>query len=142
MKTQSEIDVYNLHEYPIYERFQERGRCTITWDRNNVELHKLMMNENSLLLNSDYYNNSLWANEMKSLLSWELGKSIMLNMYYIPLPKIVIYETTDVFSHSSLLKIDEDGYLLIRKTYSSDFEKCNCLYNYLWEQEDSHYVLK
>ena len=48
MKTQSEIDVYNLHEYPIYEKFQERGRCTITWDRNNVELHKLMMNENSI----------------------------------------------------------------------------------------------
>jgi hypothetical protein len=142
METRNEIDVINLHEYSIYETFQERGRCTITWDMNNVELHKLMMNENSLLLDSDYYNNSLWVNEMKSLLSWELGKSIMLNMYYIPLPKIVIYETTPVFSHSSLLKIDEDGYLLIRKTYSSDFEKCNCLYNYLWEQEHSHYVLK
>jgi hypothetical protein len=142
MKPQSEIDVYNLHEYPIYETFQERGRCTITWDMKNVELHKLMKNENSLLLVSDYYNNSLWVNEMKGILSWELGKSFTLGMYYIPLPKIVIYETTDVFRHSSLLKIDEDGYLLIRKTHSSDFERCNCLYNYLWEQEDSYYILK
>ena len=142
METQSEIDVYNLHKYPNYEMFPERGRCTIAWDMNNVELHTLMKNENSLLLDSDYYTNSLWVNEMKRTLSWELGKSFTLSMYYITLPKIVIYETRNVEGPLSRLKIDEEGYLLIRKNGETSFERCNCLYNSLWEEENSPYIMK
>lgn len=142
METQSEIDVYNLHKYPTYEMFPERGRCTITWDMNNVELNTLMKNENSLLLDSDYYTNSFWVNEMKHILSWELGKSFTLSMYYIPLPKLIIYETRNIDGPSSLLKIDEEGYLLIRKGVTSSFKRCNCLYNSLWEEENSPYIMK
>jgi len=144
METQSEINVYNLHDYLNYETFPANRRCTITCDRTNEELHTLMKNENSLLLHSEYYTNSLWMNEMKRTLSWESGKSITLGMYYLPLdiPKIVIYETVNVAKPSSLLKIDEDGYLLIRKDVMLSFERCNCLYNSLWELEISPYIMK
>jgi hypothetical protein len=142
METQSEIDVYNLHKYTNYEMFPERCRCTITWDMENEELHTLMKNENSLILNSDYYTNSLWVNEMKRTLSWELGKSFTLSMYYITLPKLVIYETRIVDGPWSRLKIDEEGYLLIKKNDETSFERCNCLYNSLWEEENSPYIMK
>lgn len=142
METQSEINVYNLHKYSNYDVFPERGRCTIAWDMNNVELHALMKNENSLILDSDYYTNSFWVNEMKRTLSWELGKSFTLDMYYVPLLKLVIYETRNIARHSSRLKIDEEGYLLVRKNDRSSFERCNCLYNSLWEEENSPYIMK
>jgi hypothetical protein len=103
-----------------------------------------MKNENSLLLHSEYYTNSLWVNEMKLTLSWEVGKSFSLCMYYLPfiIPKIVIYEMPHVAKPVSILKIDEDGYLLIRKNATLAFERCNCLYNSLWEQENLPYIMK
>jgi hypothetical protein len=63
-------------------------------------------------------------------------------MYYIPLPKLIIYETRNIDGPSSLLKIDEEGYLLIRKGVTSSFKRCNCLYNSLWEEENSPYIMK
>ena len=137
-----EITVYNLHEFIKYTIIHgnQRIRMVITWDKSNRILNTLICNENSLMFNKAYYKNSLWVNEMKRLLEWEEGKSFNISMYLdinsIPY-KIVIYET-----HHTFLKIDENGYLLMKPPGSETYELCHCLYNDLLNEENSLYILK
>jgi hypothetical protein len=126
----------------IYNIFPEKERCVITWDNTNEELNTLMKNENSLLINPVYYSNALWVNEIKRVLGWEVGKSFDIAMYYIP-SKLIVYKTNNIVN--SFVKIDENGYLLVReinKQLNLTFERCNCLYNDLLDEENSPYILK
>ena len=139
MDAASEITVYNLHEYITYTILPERQRLVITWDKSNRILNTLICNENSLMFNKGYYKSCLWVNEMKRILEWEQGKSFNISMYLdgnsIPY-KIHIYETNFTF-----LKIDENGYLMVKPPSRETYELCNCLYNDLMNEEYSPYIM-
>jgi len=140
MDAASEITVYNLEDFITYTIVPERRRLVITWDKTNRILHTLICNENSLIFNKNYYKSCLWVNEMKRILEWEQGKSFNISMYldmnFIPY-KIHIYETQYTF-----LKIDENGYLMMKPPNTETYDLCNCLYNDLLNEENSPYIMK
>ena len=137
---EGEITVYNLESFIRYTLLPEKQMLFITWDKSNYILNTLICNENSLMFKNDYYKSASWVNEIKKILEWEQGKSFNISMYLdkntIPY-RIVIYET-----YLTFLKIDEDGYLMIKPPNSETYELCNCLYNDLLTEENSAYVLK
>lgn len=142
MNSVREISLSNLHEHIIYNIFLEKERCILNWDTRNNELNTLMKNENSLLLNQEYYSNALWINEIKRVLGWDVGKSFDIVIYYIP-SQIVVYKTVNILN--SFVKIDENGYLLLRQPFKQlqlTYERCNCLYNDLLDEENLPYTLK
>jgi hypothetical protein len=51
--------------------------------------------------------------------------------------RIVIYET-----YLTFLKIDENGYLMIKSPKNETYELCNCLYNDLLTEGNGIYVMK
>ena len=139
MGTRREINIYNLHEFIQYDIIPETHRLMITWDKTNYTLNALICNENSLIFDNNYYKNSLWVNEMKRILEWEEGKSFNISMYLDinKHTKIYIYET-----HYTFLKIDENGYLLIKPPMTETFKRCHCLYNDLLDEENTLYIMK
>ena len=137
MNAASEITVYNLHEYITYTILPESRRLVITWDKSNRILNTLICNENSLIFNKGYYKSCLWVNEMKRILEWVQGKSFNISMYYDGNYKIHIYETNSTF-----LKIDENGYLMVKPPNTKTYDLCNCLYNDLLNEENSPYTMK
>jgi hypothetical protein len=142
MNSAREIVVSNLHEHIIYNIFPEKERCILNWDTRNNDLNTLMKNENSLLLNQEYYSNALWINEIKRVLGWGIGKSYDIVICYIP-SQIVVYKTVNILN--SFVKIDENGYLLVRQPFKQlhlTYERCNCLYNDLLDEENLPYTLK
>jgi hypothetical protein len=141
MDKSSEINVYNVNEYVTYERIYERGILIITWDSSNADLTKLMCQENSFVGRKGCYTNSLWVNEMKNILLWEEGKSFNVVIYKnFSDSKLVVKRAAT--SYSPFLKIDENGYLMIKPLFIQSFERCDCLYNDLLDEENSTYTLK
>ena len=145
METLNEINIYNLNEFVTYDRIPERKMMTVNWESSNTELTNLMCRENSVIGRSDYYTNSLWVNEMKNILMWEEGKSFNIIIYKrFDDNKLIIQENVTFHPESryAYLKIDENGYLMIKLPLLQKFNRCNCLYNDLWDQERSPYTLK
>lgn len=140
-----EINVYNLHEYINYRILPEMNQIIISWDKTNNHLDKLMLNEN-LLVNGNSFKNSLWVNEIKKLIHWEQGKSfgIFVNNNIVK-TRIIIYVIDQTSSQQAVwVKLDENGYLMVKKYNIQEwiFEKVNCLYNDLLDEEYSQYTLK
>ena len=146
MDTSNEINVYNLNDFVTYERPPERNILKITWVHSNVELTNLMIRENSIIGRKDCYTNSLWVNEMKNILMWEEGKSFNVIIYrrFQDNNKLIIKESGALqpTSRFAYLKIDENGYLMIKPPLVETFDRCNCLYNDLWDEERGPCILK
>ena len=142
-----EINVYNLHEYINYRIHPQMDQIIISWDKTNKQLDKLMLNEN-LLVSENSFKNSLWVNEIKKLVPWEQGKSVGLFVNdNILQTRIIIYVIdTSISQQYGWVKLDEDGYLMVKKNHDNIrdqiFEKVNCLYNDLLDEEYSQYTLK
>ena len=142
-----EINVYNLHEYINYRIHPQMDQIIISWDKTNKQLDNLMLNEN-LLVSENSFKNSLWVNEIKKLVPWEQGKSVGLFVNdNILQTRIIIYVIdTSISQQYGWVKLDEDGYLMVKKNHDNIrdqiFEKVNCLYNDLLDEEYSQYTLK
>jgi hypothetical protein len=142
-----EINVYNLHEYSNYRLLPHLNQIIISWDKNNKQLDSLMLNEN-LLISENSFKNSLWVNELKKATHWEPGKCVGLFVNdNISQTRIIIYVIdTSISQHYVMIKLDEDGYLMVKKnnvnTREQIFERVNCLYNDLLSEEYSPYMLK
>jgi len=140
----SKINIHNLHEYLQYEVVAELEQLVITWDTTNDELNRLMRDEYVRICSNDYYNNSLWVNEVKKMIGYEEGTSYVLIMYsYLSNERLVI-QSTHLNIPNFYLKLDENGYLLLRPNRREDenYYRCHCLYNDLLDDELASYVLK
>jgi len=138
------ITVHNLNEYLEYEIIYESQRVIISWDINNDDIGSLMSDENSLLYNNnDKYKNLMWVDEIKKAVNWEEGKRIIISIIKYK-SAMIIYTPKLTLMQVSYLVIDEDGYLLLKKSDNSRvqiFERCNGLYNDLLDITNSH-ILK
>ena len=138
------INVNNLHYHLECEILYDNPRVIINWDITDDEIGNLMWNEYSLINNNnDEYKNLMWVDEMKRATNWEEGKRITITLYkfnsqmIIAIPKLYLFQI-------SYLVIDEDGYVLLKKSNNSSvqiFERCKCLYNDLLDISNS-YILK
>ena len=146
----SDINVYNLHEHFQYKLLidppRNNPRIFITWDESNNQLHSLMNNEYSVYHSGENYTNSMWVNEMKKVINWKQGQSIMISIYLYPLPtQMAIYLINPYAIHYAYLVINEDGYLMLKLASSSrkeDLKRCNCLYNDLLDETMEPYIFK
>jgi len=138
------INVNNLHYHLEYEILYDDPRVIINWDITDDEIGNLMWNEYSLLdNNNDEYKNLMWVDEMKRATNWEQGKRIIISICKFN-SQMIIYLPKPCLFQISYLVIDEDGYLLLKKSNNSSvqiFERCKCLYNDLLDISNS-YILK
>ena len=140
-----EIDCYNLYEHVIC-KVSRLNTVTVSWDTTNEKIHDLMLNEG---LYKTYYGvrNCLWVNELKRAIKWGRGNvcyfyaivnttQTLLNVYSVP-------PDTD---RNLYVKINEDGYLMVKQTIISSndsiFEKVNCVYNDFLDEEYEHCIIK
>ena len=141
-----ELTVHTLNEFIHYHIFPESRQIVITWDTSNDELNYLMRNEYRFLGSSEYYNNSLWVNEMKKVIGWDFGMCFILEIHsYLTNERLVIQISSGRNNISSYsLRIDEYGYLGICPNYNNYMEyiRCHCLYNDMLDEENEPYVLK
>lgn len=142
------IDISNLHEYMEYEIIPEQQKIIVYWNYENNYINSLMTNEfNELFLTNDYYFNGMWANEMKKMFNWKMGKTIGISTHhYVFVGKIVISQFQNVSDDMFNLKIDENGFLCVKPFRDNvrmhTFVRCNCMYNDLLDEENTPYIFK
>jgi hypothetical protein len=141
-----EINCYNLQDYVTYRVNKEYSKIEILWDGTNKQLNYLMSNEELCGSSNDHFTNSLWVDEIKKMMEWEEGETISVWRYTFLEPgKMVIFVIVPLIFNYQYLKIDEDGYLLLKEDgdiQNQTFRKCNCLYNDLIDEESEPYIFK
>jgi hypothetical protein len=104
-----------------------------------------MLNEN-LLFKKAHTINCLWINQVKKVVKWKQGSVCYLfaSLNNQKSLIVVLVEPVDIYRNICVI-INEDGYLMRKKDISSDdniFERVNCVYNDLLDEEYNPYVLK
>ena len=139
-----EVNLYNVHEYVNYQVLM-LNTVIITWDTTNKKIHDLMRRE-ELFRKNNRAKNCLWLNEVKRVWNWKQGEEMYLYIQInIQKTRFVVYTVEPNTRRNVCIKIDENGYLRVKKIISLDdtiFEKINCVYNDLLDEEDEPYVLK
>ena len=141
-----EINHYNIHEYIKYQITEHLNKVILSWDTKNKQIHNLMLNE-ELFFKREVTKNCLWLNEVKKVIKWEPGKVFYLYACInLQQTRLNIYSVEPtIYCQNMYVKIDEDGYFMVKKNIALDddiFEKVNCVYNELLEEEYTPYVLK
>lgn len=141
-----EINHYNIHEYINYQVTEHLNKVILSWDTKNKQIHDLMLNE-ELFFKREVTKNCLWLNEVKKVIKWETGKVFYLYACInLQQTRLNIYSVEPtIYCQNMYVKIDEDGYFMVKKNITLDddiFEKVNCVYNELLEEEYTPYVLK
>jgi hypothetical protein len=141
-----EINCYNLCEYVRYNAIKREKKLEILWDGTNKQLNYLMMIEELYISSINHFTNSLWVNEIKTMMDWKDGESISVWRYtFIQPGKMIIFVINPSIFNSRYLKIDENGYLLLKTDddlQNQTFIRCNCLYNDIIDEEKEPYILK
>lgn len=140
-----EIDCYNLHNY-VNCQISLVDTVTVSWDTSNTKIHDLMLNE-GLYRKNDGVRNCLWLNELKKAIKWEQGRVCYFYAIVNTTQTLLhVYSVSGDTDRNLYVKIDEDGYLMVKKIIISSndsiFEKVNCVYNDLLDEEYNSYVLK
>lgn len=140
-----EVNYYNIHEYISYKILEYTNMVFIYWDTSNEQIHNLMLNEN-LLFKKAHTINCLWVNQVKKVVKWKQGSVCYLfaSLNNQKSLIVVLVEPADIYRNICVI-INEDGYLMRKKDISSDdniFERVNCVYNDLLDEEYNPYVLK
>ena len=142
------IDISNLDEHMIYEIIHEQQKIIVNWDYDNDYINSLMTKEfNEMFLTCEYYFNGSWVNELKRAFNWKMGNNIGISTHhYVFVGKIVISQFQNVSDDMFNLKIDENGFLCVKPFRDNirmhTFVRCNCMYNYLLDEENSPYIFK
>jgi hypothetical protein len=141
-----EVNYYNIHEYIDYKITEHLNTVFIYWDTSNEQIHNLMLNENLLFKKEDTIN-CLWVNQIRRVVKWKQGSVCYLFAtlnYQKTMLVVFSLDPTDIHRNICVM-INEDGYLMKKKDISSDeiiFERVNCVYNDLLDEEYNPYVLK
>jgi hypothetical protein len=140
-----EIDCYNLHNY-VNCQISLVNTVTVSWDTSNTKIHDLMLNE-GLYRKNDGVRNCLWLNELKKAIKWKQGSVCYFYAIVNTAQTLLhVYSVSGDTDRNLYVKIDEDGYLMVKKIIISSndsiFEKVNCVYNDLLDEEYNSYVLK
>ena len=141
-----EISYLNIHEYFSYQITEKLNTVIVSWDTKNKKIHELMLNED-LFFRKDRDKNCLWLNEVKRVINWKQGRVFYLYANInLQQSKLNVYSVKPSNSYQNMyVKIDEDGYLMVKKNILLNddiFEKVNCVYNDLLDEEYNSYVLK
>ena len=133
-----EIDCYNLHEH-MNCHVSRLNTVTVSWDTTNKKIHDLMLNE-GLYRENDGVRNCLWLNELKRVIKWERGNVCYLYaIVNTEQTQLNVYSVPPETDRNLYVKIDEDGYLMVKKIIISSndsiFEKVNCVYNDFLDEE-------
>jgi len=141
-----EVNCYNIHKFISYNISEYLNTLIISWDTTNDQIHNLMLNEN-LLFRKEHTINCLWINQVKKVVKWEQGRVCYLfATLNSQKTSLVVFslEPSDIHRNICVM-INEDGYLMKKKNISPDdniFERVNCVYNDLLDDEYNPYVLK
>jgi len=141
-----EVNCYNIHKFISFKISEYLNTVIISWDTSNDQIHNLMLNEN-LLFRKEHTINCLWINQVKGVVKWKQGVVCYL---FATLndqkTSLVVFSLDQSDIHRNICAmINEDGYLMKKRNISPDdniFERVNCVYNDLLDEEYNPYVLK
>lgn len=142
------MDVNTLHDHYTCDIIHEHQKIVLKWDSTDLLLNSLMSNEHSMACYPEkYYFNGLWIDIIKDVFDWEKGVEFGISMYhYVHNGVLIIYKLKNIGIDYYNFKIDEDGYFCVKPFRGSirldNYVRCNCMYNYLLDDDNKPYILK
>jgi hypothetical protein len=146
-----------MYDYVKYDYDETNKVMSMYWDKNNVELDKLLNDDMNCFTykhdNSKKYS-CLWIDDLKKYIDYQDGDKILFQIKS-KFSYIHIFVKYDIDRKYIFEEIREDGFLYIcpfgdavsymAAPYNElhpSLQKCNCLYNDFVDEKCNHYILK